>query len=196
MLCEERPMRRIGPWQVLITILLVGLGVTACGDLPTSPEASDTQLTRLAPSFAVVEGWTLGALRWKHPLSSDFTRRKVMDRKGGRIHTGRIGVTLEVPKGAIRGRKVEISMTVLAGDGIAVSFAPHGLKFKHPVRLIIDLSKTEEAGALTPGQPVAIYFEGESTSTVQGLEVLPVEIKRGKLVVEIHHFSGYLLAGG
>jgi hypothetical protein len=119
-----------------------------------------------------------------------------MGDRGGKIKTGIIGVTLEVPKGAIRGPKVEISMTVLAGDGIAFLFAPHGLEFRKPVKLILDLSKIEEADALTLGQPVAIYFEGESASTVQGIEVLPVEMKRGKFIAKLHHFSGYLLAGG
>jgi len=119
-----------------------------------------------------------------------------MGKGGGKIKTGIIGVTLEVPKGAIRGPKVEISMTVLAGDGIAFSFAPHGLEFRKPVKLIVDLSKVEEADAPTLGQPVAIYFEGESASTVQGKEVLPLEFKNGNTIAKLFHFSGYLLAGG
>lgn len=199
-------MRRIGPWQVLPLILLMGLGVIGCGDLVTSPEADGPGLVPGSPFFAVVEGGTLEALFWECPLSSDMTRSKKMTEKGGEIRDKKMGVRLEVPEGAIAeegddeegsfGGKVEVSMTILAGEGIAFSFAPHGLSFKRPVKLVIDLAKTELASAPMLGEPLAVYFEGAPTTTVRGREVLPVQIIDGKLVVELHHFSGYLLASG
>ncbi len=201
-------MRRARLWIGVALLFSTGLGVFGCGDSPTSiePEQEIEVLPVRGPAYALVQGVTLGVLGWNEAVPANVTASSWIGSKGGKVELKDRGVTLVVPKGAIkdlrgiegtRRGKVRITMTLHEGGGVSVGFEPHGLCFSKPVRLVIDLKNTQAADdpSLLDGL-VAVYFEGKPGRTVDGLEVLNVQEKKGKLFVSIQHFSGYLLASG
>lgn len=201
-------MRRARLWASVALLISAGLGAYGCGDSPTAiePEQEIETLPVRGPAYARVQGVTLGVLLWNETLPTDLTASRWIGFRGGKIRLKDPGVTLIIPKGAIRdlegieGTKrgmVKITMTLHAGGGVSVGFDPHGLRFSRPARLVIDLKDTQAADdpSLLDGL-VAVYFEGEPGRTVEGREVLAVRTGRGTLRAMILHFSGYLLASG
>ncbi len=201
-------MRRARLWIGVALLFSTGLGVFGCGDSPTSiePEHEFEVLPVRGPAYAHVRGVTLGVLGWNEDVPANLTASRWIGSKGGKVELKDPGVTLVVPKGAIRDLrgiegtrrgKVRITMTLHEGGGVSVGFEPHGLRFLRPVHLVIDLKDTQAADhpSLIDGL-VAVYFEGKPGWRVHGREVHSVWELKGKLFVTIPHFSGYLLASG
>jgi len=201
-------MRRARLRVGVALLITTGLGAFGCGDSPTSiePEQEIEALPVRGPAYARVEGITLGVLRWNETLPTDLTASRWIGRRGGMVRLKDPGVSLFVPRGAIRDLegiestrrgKVKITMRLHEGGGVSVGFGPDGLRFSRSAYLVIDLKATQAADdpSLLDGL-VAVYFEGEPSRSVEGREVLPVRVVHGKLIVMIPHFSGYLLASG
>jgi hypothetical protein len=200
-------LRHFSPWRSLVLPLVAVSLMLGCGDLPTSPGEDGPSLPIIpSPAFAMVGEVSLGVLQWRKPLTADVTVSRVIGKKGGTIRIDELGVTLVVPRDALKKHqkvlggprgKVPLTITALAGEGVAFEFGPHGVKFSKPAYLIIDLSKTAAAGDPSALEGlVAVYYEGIPQARVKGKEVLPVQVVDGRLVFAFHHFSGYLLASG
>ena len=203
-------MSPLRPRWAPIFCLVTGVALSGCGDLPTHPAQGGPGSDAEGPVYALVDGEQLGVVGWNTAARENQTRSAWVGAEGGEIHLDWPGVRLVVPEGALPNDAESpqeagsdgtaarrISMTVLKGKGLAVQFSPHGLKFDRPVQLFIDLAWTEtgdDEGALN--DLIGVYFEGEARTTVEGLEVLPVNLEDGTLTLELHHFSGYLLASG
>lgn len=203
-------MKPLRPRWAPILCLVTGFAAFGCGDLPTHPSQDGPGSEAEGPLYALVDGAPMEVFTWSSAAKDDLTRSAWIGEEGGEIHLQWPGIRLVVPEGAmpidaknpqdagkIGAEARRISMTVLKGKGLAVQFSPHGLKFDRPVRLIIDLAWTEAGDDEgTMDDLIGVYFEGAPKSMVDGLEVLPVSVDDGTLTMELHHFSGYLLASG
>lgn len=198
-----------------IGLLLAGgilLSIPGCADDPVMP-------LRDADGVRVVDretGAAFDALTWNRPVRHVVSAHGELDDGGGTIRLRRLGVTLRIPEGAVlvsgaaparNGRAdpgegtagQDLVVTVRAHEGGAVSlgFAPHGIRFRSPARLEIDAERISPAGDDSSLHDlVAAYYEGEPSGTVEAEELIPVRVEDGTLIVELRHFSGYLLASG
>lgn len=111
------------------------------------------------------------------------------------------GLTLIVPPGAVAAN-THITVTALKGAPLAYRFAPHGLRFAVPLRLVQSLRGIRLNAPLSVPQLFAGYFADDSlpidaaTGNARVIEILPVQVdvKGHTALLEIHHFSGYTVA--
>lgn len=176
-------------------VLALGAWLWGCGE-----RAGPLEAPAEGPAFVRAPGGVLVVLRWAVPLAHGVTETAQIGARGGRIELEEAGIVLEVPAGALGGRRadrdVEITVSAPAGRWVVVEFEPHGLLFSKAVRLEIDLRGTEAAGnASVLERLVAVYYE-EVGGEVVAVETLPVEVNGDRLTVYLTHFSGYLIAMG
>ena len=122
-------------------------------------------------------------------------------REGG-IEIKKLGVRIYFPRGALSER-TRITVKPLEGSVVGFTFKPHGLIFDVPVEvridqnspLLADFDVGNDGSAYTLPDLVGVYFLGDPANSVIPLEILPIYVDGGDLVLEITHFSGYALAG-
>lgn len=172
--------------------LAAAIGVAACaGDNgPTAPALStggDAAITAAGPSLTV--------LRHVGGARVGVAARRVIGPEGGVVAAG--GVSLVIPPGALD-RAVPIRMVVPPGPDFVVRFAPHGLVFHEPARLVVELDGTSAGARLIEQERLlGIYFEEPiRNGRVTPAETFPVSVDGSTASMPIPHFSGYTMAGG
>lgn len=188
---------------MVVGVAGAALASTACSsDSLTAPELSAAPSLRsdLVSTINAI-GNTLfnkKALTRTAPIAAPITRSLTVSNAGGVIQIPEAGVTLTIPKGAIGGTPITISVTALAGNAVAYHFEPHGTQFLKKITLTQDLSNTAWFGnaKLTLGGG---YFADDSQiNLLSGKsllnELLPVTLTGSKLNLEIGHFSGYMVS--
>jgi hypothetical protein len=133
-------------------------------------------------------------------LPYDITQTKLIGSGGGQISIPAAGVTLIVPYGAVD-YATPITMTALAGRGVAYEFGPSGMTFKKPLTIKQDLSVT----SIDPRLLSKLKFSGgyfKSRKYLLGgllgiiYELLSATTSASGTSVQfnVKHFSGYLIA--
>lgn len=193
-----RPIRTLMGAAVAGTLLFFA----GCTDAPIAPfeptsEPSYGLLSDLlsgGDTGDTVVGDDVSVLRRSRPLADDEVVAESIGYYGGTIRLPEAGLTLYVPRGALRER-TDITVTAPAGDLVGYHFEPHGLEFRKKVRVTQDLSLTDVvSNLLSPGALSAVYFEGELEPEVTALETLTLWLLRSLGVFHIEHFSGYVIA--
>ena len=202
------------------------LAATACADLATAPSgavpagASRSILSPItdpitdpitepvaelaAPALpaAVVPGLTRDV-----PLAADvvFSFEVQNGGSGAGVVVPGTGLRIDVPNGALpKGTKsMVITVTARAGDMVAYDFQPHGTRFAKPITLTQNVRGTSYERLANKAAVEAGYFAdplglNELTNTAVVTEFLPAspDLNGTHLKVDVHHFSGYMLASG
>ena len=133
-------------------------------------------------------------------LSKPLTVSRLLTAKaGGSLAVPDLDVTLTVPKGAIPRDTMTITMTVIPGKIIAYDFEPHGTKFLKALTLSVNVKATKHELKKTP------LFGGYFKSNAQvdaakgqvGIdEVLSATLRGNTLLLNLWHFSGYMVSTG
>ena len=177
-------------------------GVAGCADAPVTAPA-----TASAPAAQEPQGALLGlvaltpVLQRRDPLAQPITVKARIGVEGGMISIPEAGLKVVVPSGAVSS-PVDFSATALAGNAVAYTFEPHGLRFAKPLQVTQDLRGTEWLG-LPLLNMRAGYFKDDSQldtqrSLVQLDELLPLtlDLLRVQARFNVQHFSGYVLSTG
>ena len=197
--------------------LAVVIGLSACADQQTSfgPEVASPEVS--GPFFSHQPAAGFSVLRWTSPLERSVTITRTVGRRGGKIKLKEVGIVLDIPKRALDA-KTEITITAPAGDAVAFTFSPYGLRFLKPATIRLDVEGTtaEEAfehflesrksqksrkndeGGESPVSLDAflgVYSVGDLFNGVQPLEILETFLDDDKIAFQIGHFSGYAVAG-
>jgi hypothetical protein len=189
-------------------VTLMALAFTAaCGvdsPLPTALGTPDVQLAKRTASGPTDGMDTVGTqvltsvkVLGRHTaLASSLSASAVIDEKGGTIRIPETGFSLWVPMGALN-KRTKITVTAMAGSGVAYHFEPHGLKFNVPVWFTQDTKYTESvAGASLKGG----YFKDDNQVNNHGKQATVDEIYQvnldamGMILFGVWHFSGYLVS--
>jgi len=175
---------------------------TACGDAPTSPEASMSAApTSSSHSLtSTISSTAVTGLLWTKSVSQ-ATSSAVIGPSGGGVSIPN-GVKLIVPKGAVTSN-VTFSVTRVPGIIVAYDFQPHGMTFAQPLTiqqptLGTNLFKLDPATSVQ-----GAYFLGTSalnqitgTATVAEFEPTFISADKAWITFTVKHFSGYMLATG
>ena len=188
-------MRRTVEMTAVI-VLAASLSLVGCADpLPTGAVNDASYFTR--PPAVGFE-----ALRRTVPLSVDLSVTRVIGRDGGRLEIDEAGITFVIAPDALT-EATTITMTALAGDAMAVEFAPHGLEFAIPATMHMLARGTPAEAQLLheiDGEPLdlflAVYFDGNPEIGVDPLENIATYLLDGAIVFRVGHFSGYVVATG
>lgn len=169
---------------------------------PSAPNlAKNTRLAKPTGDAALDSTGTqtlnvLKVLGRKTPLSESITASATIGPAGGTIRIPDLGFSLYVPMGALS-KSTKISVTAMAGSGVAYHFEPHGLQFNYPVWFTQETKFTEStSGLLLQGA----YFKDDKQvdnhskkATVD--EIYQVDLDPlGLILFGIKHFSGYLVS--
>ncbi|HEX4934672.1 MAG TPA: hypothetical protein VFV33_15890 [Gemmatimonadaceae bacterium] len=167
---------------------------------PTAPVSQPAANAAVSATNAVTATASLSSVnvlgRMK-PFARPVSGSVRIGPQGGTILMPAAGLRLVVPPGAVDS-VVTFSVTALAGNAVAYEFAPHGIRFKVPLQLQQGLGKTTWLPGLTLR---GAYFKDPSQVDTKARkarvdEMLPAMRAGGDAVIEIHHFSGYLLSMG
>lgn len=178
-----------------VGVLLV---VAGCSDAPTAlhEEPTDFEAGLLGADGDLTEallgltGTDVTVLERSRPLTRTETATRTIGYWGGVIRLPDAGLTVVVPRGALRSRTA-ITVTAPAGDLVGYHFEPHGLEFQRSVTLVQDMTLT----SLLDGRGLlGAYFQGPLEPTVAALEVLPLYLTQSSGILRIDHFSGYVIA--
>jgi hypothetical protein len=187
------------------------LGLAACRDVvaPQTPQAPapNALLGILDPIIKAIPivgpllvPDTVVVVQRLQALPYDITQTKLIGSGGGQISIPAAGVTLIVPYGAVD-YATPITVTALAGHGVAYEFGPSGKTFKKPLTIKQDLSVT----SIDPRLLSKLKFSGgyfKSRSDLLGgllgivYELLSASTSASGTSVQfnVNHFSGYLIA--
>jgi hypothetical protein len=187
------------------------LGLAACRDViapePVQAPPPNALLGILDPILgslpivgAIFRTDTVVVLQRAQALPYKITQTKLIGSGGGQVSIPTAGVTLTVPAGAVDFPTL-ISVTALAGRGVAYEFGPTGSTFKKPLTIKQDLRVTN----VDPRLASQLKFNGgyfrSQKSLLGGLlgiieELLPASTNasNGTVQFNVNHFSGYLIA--
>lgn len=179
--------------------LFIGAGLTfalgACDDgsspsgPASSPEASPSLLGGLVGGGS--SGNAVDVLTRTTPLDADEVATARVSLLGAVLVLPKSGLTVLVPPLAAP-LGTQITVTAPAGNQVGYHFEPSGMRFRLPLVLSQDLAKTNSSGLLKP--LVGAYFQGELTPQVTALELLQVKVLNLTAVLNVTHFSGYVIA--
>lgn len=180
---------------VAVGVLMAAAG---CVDAPTAPyeDLSDPEFGLLGSDGDLTNellgltGTDVSVLERSRPLARTETATRTIGYWGGVIRLPEAGLTVLVPRGALRSR-TSITVTAPAGDLVGYHFEPHGLEFRRPVTLVQDMTL---ASLLDGEMLLGAYFQGPLEPTVTALETFPLYLLRSLGVFRIDHFSGYVIA--
>ena len=192
--------------------LAAALGLAACRDVvaPQSPPAApgpNALLGILDPIISTIPILgpllvpdTVVVLQRAQALSYDITQSKLIGSGGGQISIPAAGVTVVVPAGAVD-YYTPITVTALAGRGVAYEFGPKGTTFKKPLTITQDLSVTTVDPRLLSRLKFSGGYFKSRNDLLGGLlgiiyELLPATTSAngGSVQFNVNHFSGYLIA--
>lgn len=128
-------------------------------------------------------------------LDQDIVVSATIGKNGGKISIPQTGFELIVPKGAVT-TNVKFTVIAMAGKSIAYDFEPHGMQFKKPLQFRQNALHTLgwwNAGSggyfKDAGQVDAIKGKAKQID-----ETLPMRWEKNWMVLDLWHFSGYLVS--
>ena len=177
--------------------------LSACSGVDVAPTAPILQPTAaaavsvnasVATAAAVTSVKTLGRMV---PLARPLSASAAIGPAGGTLSLPSAGLRLVVPAGAVSS-VVTFSVTALPGNAVAYQFAPHGITFKVPLQLQQGLGQTTWLPGLT--MRGGYFKDAKQVDTklrkADVDELFPALRSGGSAILEIRHFSGYLIAMG
>lgn len=182
------------------TVFTVALAFTASA----CTEGADP----LAPSTTESEGlisslWTglvgpMEVVERTVALDDTLTATARIGRAGGVIEIPEAGLRFVVPRGALR-RPTTITVTAPAGDLVGYEFAPHGLQFRRPARIVQSIQGTEleTMRFRLLRRARGAYFTGDLLPVINPLEIFDLDLLPGlggDVSFDVDHFSGYVIA--
>lgn len=174
----------------------------ACSDSPTSPSTlvresaatAQTELTAVDIQKAFETLFSTTVLERTTALPTNITVSRTIGSEGGKIEIREAGFELIIPRGAVN-KPVVFTATALAGKAIAYDFGPHGMTFKKPLLFRQNSFYTFGWWNANAGG----YFK--SSDQVDGTkakahvdETLPLLWDKSWMMLNLHHFSGYLVS--
>lgn len=189
------------------------LGLSACSDA-TAPKGAQAPppnaLLGILPDLpiigslpivgALLQPDTVVVLQRAQALSSNITQSKWIGYGGGQVSIPAAGITLTVPAGAVSVPTL-ITVTALAGRGVAYEFGPHGTTFNKPLTIRQDLSVTNVDSRMLQYLKFNGGYFSERKSLLAGLLAIVIELlpattnaSSGTVQFDVTHFSGYLIA--
>lgn len=206
-------MTHIAPRRKGLPIARAATTLAAIAGLALAAACSNDAVTSptVVPEYKTVKVSVGGSLKSLYPmaplsrdvaLSSPIVRSFTFDKKGGKIEIKETGLRIDVPSGAIPGSSLTITVTALAGSGIAYDFQPHGTVFLKPLDFEQDLDGTSWEKLKLKGTLLGGYFADPSQLNVLGNglalldELFPVTLNKNTASFDIRHFSGYMVSGG
>jgi hypothetical protein len=185
----------VNAWfRVLMGAATIAVAAACTSDTATAPAAPDVAVR----AGVVLPGQprTVKGLERTAELSRPLTvSKRFTAKEGGTLELSGMKAKLFIPKGAIPRDTMTITMTVIPGKIVAYDFEPHGTVFRKPLTLSVEMAETK-------GTPLfGGYFK--STSQVNAAmghvdidEVLSTTIKGNVLLLNLWHFSGYMVSTG
>lgn len=177
--------------------------LAACSTADVVPTGPSAATTAVHPNLAQQPTANLGALTSVRtlgrmiPLGQSVTATARIGPDGGTLALSSVGIKLVVPRGAVDSMTT-FKVTALPGNSIAYEFAPHGIAFKVPLQLRQSLGRS----TWLPGLPLrGGYFKhaGQVDTKLRQAQVdelLPALQSGAEAVLQLKHFSGYLIAMG
>ncbi len=177
--------------------------LAACSAADVTPTGPSVAMTVVQPNLAqqtaaipgtLISVQTLGRMI---PLAQSVTATARIGPDGGTLALSAVGLKLVVPRGAVDS-VTTFKVTALPGNAIAYEFAPHGITFKVPLNLQQSLGRS----TWLPGLPLrGGYFKsaGQVNTKLRQAQVdelLPATQSGAEAVLQLKHFSGYLIAMG
>lgn|GEM_PF-710941 len=177
--------------------------------LATACSTDSTLAPEVAPKHGLIGdlvGGVKGLLIPMKALTRDvamapMTRSFTFDRSGGKIEIAEAGLRVDIPAGAIPGKSLTITVTVLPGKSVAYDFQPHGTKFLKALEFRQDLKGTSWDDSAFKGTLTGGYFKDRSQLDLRsGIalldELFPILVKTHEARFNINHFSGYMVSSG
>lgn len=180
-----------------LAFLVTGIGACTEATSPVAPETEDAEglFSSLLPGL--VGGGSMDVLERTTPLADTVTASAVIGWSGGVIEIPEAGLRFVVPRGALR-TPTEITVTAPAGDLVGYHFAPHGLQFRRPARIIQSTADTELEGSRSLLRSArGAYFSGPLGPVISPLELFNLQLLPGitrRVGFRVDHFSGYVIA--
>ena len=165
-------------------------GTSSDGSLAT---ASDT--TAVGGAAAAVD-LSVKIVPRDVPLASSVQVTKSVGVEGGKIDLPEAGLKLYIPSGALN-QATTITVTALAGKGVAYDFQPHGLAFNKP---LVAVQAFKLDGSSVPAVQGGYFADNTQldlanlTGRIKEREPTEVKLSEKKIKFNIPHFSGYLLS--
>lgn len=198
-------------WSTLVAVALATTIGGCSAERTVAPDTVAPSSVADAPRAGLLSGTTSlvtstvsglvekVALSWSRPLSSPVSTTFVVSNAGGTFELPETGLRLTVPSGALGRPTMSITVTALAGRGVAYSFEPHGVQFHKPLLFSQSLAPTTWSRS-----PLAMllgggYFKDDSQVDARSGKVLLDEllratVRQNRVEFEIEHFSGYMVS--
>jgi len=128
-------------------------------------------------------------------IENDIVVSATIGKNGGTISIPETGFELIIPKGAVS-KNVKFTVTAMAGKSVAYDFQPHGMIFKQPLQFRQNSFYT--VGWWNAGN--GGYFKDPSQidafkGTAKKIdETIPLYWDQNWMVLDLWHFSGYLVS--
>jgi hypothetical protein len=200
--------------------LVAAVTLAACSDAPSAPGASpaaaaptlakggksaDTVSTATSTTTTTVlatPASAQGVLRTT-PLADTVKTTFTITPLGGSFSLPGTGLTVYVPPNAYPAGPLTITATAVPGDVVAYEFEPHGVRFALPLVAIQDLTATNWQSKGIGATYDVGYFSAATDLNVDAKtalvrELLPrsIDVLGVRLIFQISHFSGYMVAWG
>ena len=170
---------------------------TSPGPVAHTPAPSATPLPSLLSATGSLVSVT--GLQRTTPLATPITVTKTMGVDGGTLSIPQAGVTVTVPRGALKATTT-ITMTARAGSLVAYDFAPHGITFLKPLAFTQQLRGTNASLLTAPTLSLGYYADASQLTQTTGLvsELLAgtTNLVTWTFTGKIPHFSGYVVTSG
>lgn len=188
--------------SLLAAVLMVGT-LASCSDAPsTAPVAPAPPSAVEAPRGALLGLVALTpVLERREALAQPITVKALIGPEGGTIAIPEAGFKVVIPRGAVAS-PVSFEATALAGNAVAYTFEPHGLRFAKPLQATQDLRGTEWLGLPLLNLRAGYFKDDGQLDTQRSLvkldELLPLtlDLLRLQARFNIEHFSGYVVSTG
>lgn len=182
--------------HVRVLALLAAAALAACESTQPSGEIR----TGVGPQLDVYDPPVeVQVLRRATALPRSYTASAVIARGGGSISIPEAGFSIAFPSNAIKGQPTLVTVTALAGAGVAYTFEPHGIVFHNAPVVTQDLRGTEvfQDPGLRAGLEGAYFPEvsdlgSGGTARVRETRPTVVDVNGWKMKFSVQHFSGYL----
>lgn len=198
-------------WRVLPFAVL--LGMFSCTDTPTAEGPANPSQNQAAAFFESAPAPGFAAHQWRASQESQMTVTRTIGMDGGVIEFRDLGARIVFPEGALS-ETLTIEARAIAGSVVAFEFSPHGIEFDAPVQIRIDARMLAPgwSGSLESGDAldehnrrmvrrhltklIGVYYLRGHTEGMTPLEMLPMYLEGGDVVLEVNHFCGYAVASG
>lgn len=209
MRCNTRTTSARARLLVTCGLIVATVAASACNfDQVNAPAATGpvvpASLSRLSDSIKAAGQLVLletGLLRDVPLLEPVVVSQMITWKKGGKIEIKELGLEVDVPKEAIEGDSLLITVTALPGVAVAYDFQPHGTKFLKPLEFEQSLKDSNWGGQKLKATLYGGYFaSADQIDMASGLaivnELITAYVTGNKVEFDIWHFSGYMVSTG